>query len=114
MCIFVDGELKKTKVFEGKAPLVGFINGEIVVATANGKLTIMNENLDIKKEFTAGTITGIEDPQSLSGNKTFIAVGNRAGVVRYYERNGDKNPLVRYKMNFRVLTFFRFTNTARG
>ena len=100
MCIFVDGELKKTKVFEGKAPLVGFINGEIVVATANGKLTIMNENLDTKKEFTAGAITEISDPWSLAGNEMFIAVGNFGGVVRYYERNGDKNPMVRYKFNF--------------
>ena len=92
--MFVDGELKKTKKFDGKVPLVGYINGEIVVATKNGKLTILNENLDIKKEFTAGAITKLDDPQSLSGNETFIAFGNFDGVVRYYKRNGDKNPTV--------------------
>ena len=89
-----------TKNFDAKNPLVGYINGEIVVATQNGKLTILNENLDIKKEFTAGAITKLDNPQSLSGNETFIAFGNFAGVVRYYKRNGDKNPTVRYKFNF--------------
>ena len=84
----------------GTAHLVDFINGEIVVATKIGKLTILNENLDIKKEFSIGTVTETSGPVSLSGNETFIAVGSYAGVVRYYEKNGDKNPMVRYKFKF--------------
>ena len=100
VCLVIDGELKKTEKFKGKVPLVDFINGEIVVATTSGKLKILNENLDVKKEFSAGAVIQTNAPTSLSGNETFIAVGSYTGVVRYYEKNGDKNPTVRYKFKF--------------
>ena len=99
VCLFIDGEQKKIKKV-GSARLVDFINDEVVVATRSGKLTILNENLDINKEFTAGAVTDNSDPRSLSGNQTFIAVGNYAGVVRFYERIGEQIPMVRYKFKF--------------
>ena len=76
--------------------MVKFINGEIVVASRKGNLVVLNENLEIVKKFD-GTD---KDPQSISGNATFIAFGDYAGVVRYYKRDGDKKPEVRCKLNF--------------
>ena len=72
--------------------MVKFINGEIVVASTKGNLVVLNQNLEIVKKFD-GTL--YRDPQSISGNETFIAFGDLAGVVRYYKRAGDKEPEVR-------------------
>ena len=56
-----------------------------------GNLTILDENLEVAKTFD-----GTDDQTvSMSGNATFIAVGDYAGVVRYYKRDGDKKPQVR-------------------
>ena len=90
--IFVDGQLKKTQKFEGKETLVQFINGEIVAASSDSEMEILNENLGIKKQFTAGTVTKNSTPWSLTGNEKYLASGNEDGVVRYYRRNGDAEP----------------------
>ena len=71
--------------------MVKFINGEIVVAAMNRNLTVFDVNLEILKQFD-GTD---DEPVSMSGNETFIAVGDTTGVVRYYERDGDEKPQVR-------------------
>ena len=63
-----------------------------MVASSDGKLRILNENLDIKKQFTAGTVTKNSCPQSLTGNEKYLASGYRNGVVRYYRKNGDAEP----------------------
>ena len=52
---------------------------------------MLNGNLEVVKTFD-GTY---RDPQSMSGNATFIAFGDLAGVVRYYKRDGDKKPEVK-------------------
>ena len=62
------------------------------MASSDGELRILNENLDIKKQFTAGTVTQNSCPQSLTGNEEYLASGNYDGVVRYYRRNGDAEP----------------------
>ena len=71
--------------------MVELINGEIVVASREGNLVVLNGNLEIVKKFD-GTD---EMTRSISGNETFIAFGDGAGVVRYYKRDGDKKPEVR-------------------
>ena len=72
--------------------MVQFINGEIVMASSNGKLRILNENLNIKKLFTAGKVTRNSVPMSLTGNEKYLASGNYGGVVRYYRRKSDAEP----------------------
>ena len=75
--------------------MVKFINDEIVVATSDGKLSILDESLECNKDFDAGPGAQIEDCRSISGNETFIAVGYRDGTVRYWRRNGGKEPEVK-------------------
>ena len=85
---FIHGQLKETRKFEGEKTLVQFINDDIVMASSDGKLRILNENLDIKKQFTAGTVTEQSSPCSFTGNEKYLAVsGNYDGVVRYYRKN---------------------------
>ena len=86
--------MKKMKKLDGRF-YVEYINGEIVVAMHNGKLSILDENLEKKKEFDAGPNDGTSDCQSISGNERFIAVGYLDGTVRYWSRNGGKQPTVR-------------------
>ena len=72
--------------------MVQYINDEIVVASNDGKLRILNENLSVKEQFTTGTVTKKSTPWSLTGNEKYLASGNADGVVRYYRRNGDAEP----------------------
>ena len=80
-----------TRKFTGQTCLVKYINGEIFVALQRGNLIVLNENLEIVRKFD-GTD---RQPQSMSGNAKFVALGDFAGVVRYYTRDGDKKPQVR-------------------
>ena len=90
---FIHGQLKETRKFEGEKTLVQFINDDIVMASSDGKLRILNENLEIKKQLNAGTVTQNSTPYCLTGNEKYLAVsGNYDGVVRYYRRNGDAEP----------------------
>ena len=91
--LFVDCAVKKTRRFN-KETLVGFINGEIVVATIDGKLSILNESLESKREFDAGPDDQIEIAVCIAGNETFVAVGYYDGTVRYWRRNGGNEPTV--------------------
>ena len=76
--------------------MVTNISGEVVVASNTGCLNVLDDDLDIRKKFA-----GIDNqPESISGNTTFIAVGDSAGVVRFYERHGDKEPKVGKMCNF--------------
>ena len=63
-----------------------------MVASSDGKLRILNENLGVKKPFTAGSVTENSTPWSLTGNEKYLASGYRNGVVRYYRKNGDAEP----------------------
>ena len=75
--------------------LVGCINSEIVVAAQNGKLSILDENLESKEEFDAGPDAEASDCQSISGNKKFIATGYMNGTVRFWSKSGEIGPVVR-------------------
>ena len=92
----------KTKVLDGARVSVVYSNGQIVAGVENGKLTIMNENLGIIKEFP-----GTSDLyQSACGNATYLAHGDKAGSVRYYKRDFDVEPkviLLRFQYCSKVL-----------
>ena len=77
-------------MLEGEACSVKFISGEIVAVPMKGNLVVLDENLQILKKFD-GTD---KDPQSVCGNAKYIGFGDGVGVVRYYERDGDKKPQV--------------------
>ena len=83
--------LNKKVDLQGIYPLVRFINGEIVTAARNGKLTVLNEKFHVLKTFH-GTGYAVF---SLSADKNFIAFGDWNGVVRYYNRDGGMTPKVR-------------------
>ena len=90
----IDGRLSRSRQgfvpFLLRNPLVTFINGEIVVASSDGTMTIFNENLKIKKQITDGAKGKFRfsSPWCLSGNEKFIASSFRDGVVRYFRRYG--------------------------
>ena len=74
--------------------MVRFINDEVVVASRQGSLVVLNDNLEIIKTFD-GKFTSNQQPRSISGNSKFIAVGDGVGTVRYYKRDGERQPQVR-------------------
>ena len=90
LTLFKNGwSLKKLKL-QDENPLVRFINGEIVTAAHNGKLTVLNKELETLKTFR-----GTEEfVYSLTGNNEFIATGDVKGTVRYYNRVGSIFPKV--------------------
>lgn len=71
--------------------MVRFINGEIVSAARNGKLTVLNEELEVLKTFRYETERSI---LTLTGNEKYIAYGDYNGTVRYYNRIDDTAPRV--------------------
>ena len=90
LTLFKNGEALKTVKLQGEWPLVRFINGEIVTAAQNGKLTVLNEELEVLKTFR-GTDKGI---LNLTGNSEYISFGDYNGTVRYYDRVGSIFPRV--------------------
>ena len=71
------------------------INGETVLATHDGKLELLDQNLQSKRVFEAGPGGQISDCLSISGNEKFIAAGYFDGTVRYWSKSGGKEPMVR-------------------
>ena len=69
-------------MLEGRRPLVRYINGEVVTASQNGKLTILNTNLDTVKTFNGSK----RMVRSLTGNEKYISFGADDNAVRYYNR----------------------------
>ena len=94
VCLFVDCVIKKTMKFNDNV-LVEFINGEIVVATSDGKLSIWDESLESKRDFDAEPDAKTSQCVTVSGNGTFIAVGYWDGTVRYWRTNSGKEPVVK-------------------
>ena len=92
LTLFKNGGALKTVKLRGKEPLVRYINGEIVTAARYGKLTILNEDLQVLKTFHHGSESYIS---SLTGNSEHIVLGDHNGTVRYYDRVGGIFPRVR-------------------
>ena len=65
LTILKNGKSSDTLKLQGYFPLVRFINGEIVTAARWGKLTVLNEKLQVLKSFdgtesSIRTLAGIE------------------------------------------------------
>ena len=84
LTLFKNGKTVKPIKLSGERPSVRFINGEIVTAAENGKLTVLNKELEILKTFQGTKRTVF----TLTGNNNHIAVGDYGGAVRYYNRLG--------------------------
>ena len=68
---------------------------DIIVASKNGKLLVLDAALTIKKQYN--TVNG--RPEALSANENYIAVGSWwGGKVFFYQRNGSEEPTVRIKL----------------
>ena len=82
LTLFKNDEALKTVKLAGEKPLVKYINGEIVTARKYGKLTVLNEELEVLKTFR-GTDRAV---RTLTGNNKYIAFGDWGKTVRYYDR----------------------------
>ena len=91
VALFNGAKLLKTKQLSGVSSMVGYYNGQIVAAVANGSLTVLNQDLGIIRKFHG--IDGL-DARSISGNDTYLALGDEEGLVRYYDRKGGAEPNV--------------------
>ena len=90
LTLFKNGGALKTVKLRGKEPLVRYINGEIVTAARYGKLTILNEDLQVLKTFHGSDST----ISSLTGNSEYISFGDYNGTIRYFDRVGSIFPKV--------------------
>ena len=69
-----------------------YFNGKIIAATKGGKLTIMDEDLEVMEEFP-----GTDNmPSSIAANDNYLAMGDEDRTVRYYRRNTDTEPKVSF------------------
>ena len=77
--------------------MVKFINDQVIVATADGNLTILNEKLILKQILPNRKKLRFSAINSLSGSENFIASGDYLGTIRFYNR-GEKES----KVNFNI------------
>lgn len=90
LSLFDKNRLLKSKSLAGIRVMVAYFNGQIVAAAKNGKLTIMNEDLETLKEIP-GTR---EQPLCITGNATYLVMSDWGGFVRYYKRNSNEQSKV--------------------
>ena len=88
--LFNGSKMIKNIDLKGGSVSVSHFNSQIVAAVENGKVTIMNENLGIIKEF-AGTNSLT---RSICSNQTYIALCDDKNSVWYCKRNDDVEPKV--------------------
>ena len=67
--------------------MVKFINDQVIVATADGNLTILNEKLILKQKLSGGKKHRLKTINSISGSEKFIASGDSFGTVRFYNQD---------------------------
>lgn len=103
LTVFENGKPYKTVKLDGFGPIVRVINNEIISAARSGKVTVMNEELEVLKTFE-GTEWSV---RTLVANQKYIAFGDTQGTVRFYDRKGASEPrvsdeIVIYTVYFKV------------
>ena len=76
---------------------VAYFNGQIIAGQRNGKLAIMNEELEtaeILNKPQNGFFEIDDVPRSVSANGAYLACCDDHGGVFYYTRNSDMEPMV--------------------
>ena len=82
--------------------MIKVVDQDIIVASLNGKLLVLDTTLKIKKQYN--TIN--DDPYCLSATGKFIAIGTDGYEVTFYDRNGSTEPRVRIKLRKQILNHF--------
>ena len=89
-----DKLVKRIKLL-GAYPLLRLINEEIVTAAKDGKVTVLTQELEVVKTFDdPGEYPMDANIRTLAANEAYIAIGDSAGTVRFYNRTGDTKPKV--------------------
>ena len=84
--VLFDGEVVvKAVKLAGVRPIVRFVNGEIITAAEGGKLTVLNQELQVVESFYETKLGDIR----MAGNQYYIASADTTGVVRFYNRGGQ-------------------------
>ena len=78
----------------GTKPLITVFDHDIIVASKNGKLLVLDAALTIKKQYN----TIDYEPQCLSATGKYIAIGTEGKEVIFYDRNGSTEQRVRIKL----------------
>ena len=85
LTLFENDKYLKTIQLQGEEPLVRLINDEVVTVARNGKLTVLNEYLEVLKSFN-----GTKNPVvCLTGNDKYIVFTDDTGKVWYNDRYND-------------------------
>ena len=92
--IWRNGQISKSIDCNGKGPLIKVVDQDIIVASWNGKLLVLDTTLNVKKQYN--TINDL--PSCLSATGKFIAIGTTGDDVIFYDRNGSTEPRVRIKL----------------
>ena len=115
--IWRNGLISKSIKCNGKEPLIKVVDQDIIVASKNGKLLVLDTTLNVTKQYK--TIN--DSPRCLSATGKFIATGTYGGEViffdrkrllldklldKFYNRNGSTEPRVRIKLRKQILNHF--------
>ena len=92
--IWRNGRISKSIDCNGKGPLIKLVDEDIIVASTNGKLLVLDTTLNVKKQYN--TIN--DGPLCLSATGKYIAIGTYDNEVIFYDRNGSTEPRVRIKL----------------
>ena len=75
-------------------PLIVVVDEDIIVATKNGNLLVLDKALNAQNHYKP-----IDDmPLCLAATFDFIAVGTTGNKVIFYDRHGSTEPTVRIKL----------------
>ena len=92
--IWRNEQISKSLDCNGTRPLIKVVDQDIIVASKNGKLLVLDTTLNVKKQYN--TIN--DAPKCLSATGKFIAIGTTGNEVIFYDRNGSTEPRVRIKL----------------
>ena len=93
--IWRNGQISKSIDCNGGYPLITVVDQDIIVASWNGKLLVLDTTLNVKKQYN--TIN--DRPLCLSATAKYIAIGTQnSDEVIFYDHNGSAEPIVRIKL----------------
>ena len=92
--IWRNGQISKSIDCNGIKPLIKVVDQDIIVASWNGKLLVLDTALNVKKQYNTINDTLL----CLSATVNYIAIGTMGNEVIFYDRNGSTEPRVRIKL----------------
>ena len=100
LSLFNGSNLVITKKLDDCVTVATYYNGEVIAAASEGKVTILNEDLDIIKDFS-----GRKSPNSIFASDSILAIGHwdeisRGTVQSYKTNNLTKHKVVHFQKLF--------------